>query len=323
MAKKLIRDSVHFSRASFLSAAAEAQAHCALIGVDFWNIVQDNFPVMTDAGGEAYSAFGPDETNLPAVAAEADLGALALVTVYSAETVNQPEGEPLAVPKAVYALVLPAVDEIKTDAKLGNYLQELLAKDLLARARRLARAHDADNTAHPLSRDRISALLQSITARGGDPAKLAFKALFPVLQAVMLSQVGKAVAALKDAKRTADAAALNATYSRQRLNATTLFECLQSVEAAKLHFPGMAQPQWENLLKFAIAYAPKHKVRKPLRAEDGRTTLKDAEGKTLYEENIPAPVSPVPFQVMLETRANAHLANVNMPTFDFSDLMAG
>jgi hypothetical protein len=191
----------------------------------------------------------------------------------------------------------------------------------LARARRLAKAHAADPAANPLTRDRIAALIQAQTTRGGDPAAKAFKALAPVLQAVILSQVDKTVTALKDAKRTADARLLAATFNKQRLNPQTLLECLTSTEAARLHFPSMAQAQWQNLLKFAIAYAPRHKIKRAERDENGRT-LKDAEGKTLYTENIPFPVSPVPFQAMLETRDTATLSATNAPTLDLSDLMA-
>jgi hypothetical protein len=142
------------------------------------------------------------------------------------------------------------------------------------------------------------------------------------LQAVILSQVDKAATAMKNAKRTADARLLTATFNRQRLNAQTLLECLSSTEAAKLHFPSMAQPQWENILRFAVKYAPQHKIRVAQRSEDGKTTIKDAEGKTIYQENVPCPVSPVPFSAMLETRDTAHLTATNAPMLDLSDLMA-
>ena len=321
MSKKIIRDQVFFSKAAALAAVAEAQSHCAAMGLDLWNIVQDNLPTMTD-GDDILATFGPDENNLPTIAADTSTGTLALVTIYSDRTLPQTEGDALAIPKTIYFLSLPNVDEIKADAKLGNYLQDLLAKDLLARARRLAKGHDADPAANPLSRDRIAALIAAQSARGGDPAAKAFKALFPVLQAVILAQVDKAATALKNAKRTADARLLAATFNRQRLNAQTLLECLSSTEAAKLHFPSMAQAQWENILRFAVKYAPAHKIRVAERTEDGKTTVKDAAGKTVYLENVPCPVSPVPFSAMLETRDSAHLNATNAPTLDLSDLMA-
>ena len=323
MAIKLVKDQIFASRTAFLSAAEEARQHFSTIGVDFWDILHDTFPVIIDPEtNETLATLNPDEAGTPFLADNVDLGRLAIVTIYSDKSIPQPEGDAVAVPSAIYCLSLPKFDEIKTDPKLASILSAILDKALLASARKIAKAHAADATANPLTRDRIASLIASQTTRGGDPVAKAFKALFPTLQAVILAQVDKAVATLKSANRHADARLMAATFNRQRLNSQTLFECLSSTDAAKMHFPNMGQTQWQNLLQFAIKYAPQHKIRVAQRAEDGRTTLKDAEGKTIYTENVPFPVSPVPFSSMLETRDAETLAPTNAPELVFTDLTA-
>ena len=321
--KKFIKDQVFESRAEALAAITDAMTNSAAVHIDpnaFWDMLHDNIPGVTDESGELVATFGPDAEGLPAFDEAAETGQLALVTVWSGQPIDQAEGEPLDTPKGIYLLSLPKLEEIVADVKLRPYLSQLLKRDALAKARKMAKQHAEDPAGAPLSRDRIAAMVAAAASRAGNPNATAFKALFPVLQGVLLAVVDKKVTALKEAKQHAPARALAATFSRARLNAKTLEECLSSAEAAKFHFPSMAQPQWENLLRFAVAQAPKHTVRKPEKDEQGKS-VKGEDGKVIYSAPIPAPVSPVPFQAWLETRHETIRSTDDAPSVDLSDIL--
>lgn len=329
MAKKFISDSVFDSRAAALAALAEAHRNMTAAGIaDPWALTLDTLPTVTDDEGNTVSTLSMDGEGLPLITTDDKIGTLALVTVWhdAAQSIPQASGEPLAVPKAVYFLALPDFAEIVGSDKLKDYASALIKRDLLAKARKIAKAHDADADAAPLVRDRIAALIAATASRAGDPAAKAFKALSGVLTAAIVTHVEKHAAALKANGRHADARMLLATYSRSRLNADTLQQCLMSEEAAKRHFPLMAQTQWENLLKFAISWAPKNRVSKIVKNPDGTNAkhIDPATGKeTFIREEVAAPVSPVPFMAWLETRKERTLAPSEAPTVDFSDLLAG
>ena len=144
--------------------------------------------------------------------------------------------------------------------------------------------------------------------------------MFPILQAAFLKQVEAFAANLENAGRKAEAATVKATFSKARFSFNTVMECLKSQEAATVHFPSMKPAQWENLLKFAIAAAPLHKVKRAQRDADGNA-IKGIDGKVIYD-TVAAPVPSVFFQALLETRNETKLDAQQAPSFDFSEMAA-
>ena len=323
MGKKTIRDQVYTTRAEFLTAATEAQDQCAALGVNFWDIVLDNLAVMTDEeSGEQYAAFGPDENNAPTYALD-KLGAHVGLVIQWAESTHdipQAQGGPLARPAAIYCIAMPTIDQIKDNNQLAAYLTEVINKDLLTKSRKVARAHALDSAANPLTHDPVATLLAAAASRGGDVREKAYKAMFPILQAAFLKQVEAFAANLENAGRKAEASTLKATFSKARFSFNTVMECLKSQEAATVHFPSMKPAQWENLLKFAIAAAPLHKVKRAQRDADGNA-IKGIDGKVVYD-TVAAPVPSVFFQALLETRDETKLDAQQAPSFDFSEMAA-
>lgn len=326
MAKKLIRDAVYTGRTAALS---ELNDHIELIrsnfGIDPFDLIRDNLPTVTAADettGEeqTFTGWTPteqggivwDEAILP------QLGTLAVVTIYDGEMKPAPDAEPLAIPVALYILNLPKVSEVIGDERLTDYRSELVTRDMLARARKLAKADHAGTTS--LVRDRVSALLAAAARAGGSPEK-AFDAIFPVLQGLILKNVSAKVEALRNAKQVAKARLVADTFSKSRLNKDTMRDCLSSTSAATLHFPAMPQEQWENLLRVAIAYAPKHRVMKLVKDEAGNTikTTDEAGKERAVREATPAPQSPAIFQTWLDTRAETE-RTPEAVTLDLSDL---
>lgn len=326
-AKKWTTDAVYNTKTEALAALAEAHQNAAATGLsidDCWHITNDNLPLAADENGELSPVLAYDENGQPVILTDDKIGQLALVTIWKeGEGKPQPEGAPLAIPAAFYFLALPDFGEITSNEKLREIARKAINALQLKSARSMAKAHHADKDANPLARDRIAALIAAAQSRAGDPAAKAFKALFPVMQAAILKRVEAQVTNLKDGGRHADARLLAATYSRARLNAQTILDCLMSEDAAKRHFPAMAQTQWENLLKFAIAWAPKHQIAKLVKDEAGSSIMETdpATGKQRAKrENTPAPVSPVPFMAFLESRSERMITPQDAPALDFADM---
>lgn len=331
---KFAKDAVFTSKAAALAHINEIAANSVACGAydslaTLWdtNIIRDNLPTMEEAdeSGETqvYATFGPDEAGQAAIVPETAVGNLAVVTIWSdvaGSELPQAEGAPYARPVAIYLISLPTIAETLEEEKLSGLLNDMLQKASLAAARKLAKAHAKDPETAPIPVDRLSALLAASQSRSGKSANAAFKALFPVIQKSILAVVGNKVEALRAAKDFNNARIVHATFSKARLNAGTLEECLSSAEAAAFHFPSMPQTQWENILKFAIAWAPKHKGAKIVK-DDAGNTIKDADGKAVREE-FAAPQSPVLFQSWLETRNQVSTAP-EAPSVDLSELMAG
>lgn len=311
MARKLITDAIFVSQTVALAALNEARANVSeALNIDIANILRDNLPTITEqdeTGADAiYPIYGVDENTGEIVfdpSAKDAIGTLALVTIYEGE-ITPPEGEPIANPVAVYLLNLPKQSEILADAKLSQYRETLIAKDLLLRARKLAKADYAGTTS--LVRDRIASLIAA-AARAGASAGKAYDAIFPILQGVILNNIAKKVEAAQAAGQHAQARMIRDTFSKARLNKDVLRECLSSTAGAKVHFPAMPQAQWETLLRFGISWAPKHQVARPVKDEAGNNVKEITEdGKErVVRELKPMPQSPAIFQQWLDTRDEA------------------
>lgn len=323
MSKKLFTDAVYVSRTVALSALAERIQNIASqfpTIADPLDLIRDNLPTVTDDDGTYSSltlAFDPGTgTALAEIPAEIEAGTLAIVTHYGSETQPRQEGEPLAVPTAVYVLSLPSMPEMLASAKVRPIVEGILSKALLASARKIAKM-DADGTA-PLSRDRVSALVSAATT-STTSIESAWRMLFPIIQAAILDNVAKKAAAFDAAGRKADKRNLEATYNRARLDRVTLKSCLSSEQAARVLFPAMPQIQWENILRFAITYAPRYQHKTAILNDDG-TKRKDEHGKILYTRVL-KPQSPAIFQQWLDTRSQqiADVADSVSFTFDGMD----
>lgn len=325
MSKKLFTDAIHVSRTVALAALRTQLENIAgqfPTIPDPTELVRDNFPTVTDDEGTYSSltlAFDPDYCMASAeVPSDTDLGTIAIVTHYSTTAEQpRPEGEPLAVPTAVYVLSLPSMPEMLASAKTRPIVETILGKALLGAARKIAKM-DADGTA-PLARDRVSALITAST-RSASSIESAFKLLFPVIQAAILDNVAKKAAALEAAGRKADKRHLEATFNRARLDRVSLKSCLSSEQGARVLFPAMPQTQWDNILRFAIAYAPRYQHKVAVLNDDG-TKRKDEHGKIIYTREH-KPQSPAIFQQWLDTRAQ-QIADVNdAASFTFEDMNA-
>jgi hypothetical protein len=320
-----ITDSVHATRAAALAAFSDAMAAIkSNQGIDdneFWNgLVIDNLPTIID-NGDQLATFGPDANGLPEISTAAgELGHLAIVTIWNSDiTITQPTGLPLQTVSAIYLLQLPTIAEITTNGKLGAILNRLVSKAYLTAARVMAKDHAKDPKTAPLNRDRISALISATTTRAGKGPEEAFKALYPVLVALILRTVEQKYNALIAAGQTARAKNVAATFSKARLNIEALRQCLQSADAARDNFPSMPQDQWTALLKIAIEQAPKHTAKVVIKDDNGQPIL-DAEGKRTYNR-IPAPQSPLFFQICLETR-DTFVLDLAQDSINFDDMLA-
>lgn len=328
MARKIVTDQVFISITPAFSALNEARANVReTLGIDITEILKDNLPTISEqdeSGAEqVFPAYGLDPDSGDIIldeTAKDQIGSLALVTLYDGEMAPASgEGEPVAIPVAVYLLNLPKMPEILADSKLTQYREQLILNDLKLRARKMAKADNAGTS--PLLRDRISALIAA-SARGGSNQARAYDAIFPVLQAVILQNISAKVEQAQQAGQHAQARIIRDTFSKSRLNKATLMECLSSAAGAKLHFPAMPQAQWEQLLRLAIAWAPKHQVAKLVKDEAGQTVkITDPEtGKEKAKRVLePAPQSPAIFQQWLDTRNEAQAADPGF-TIDLTDM---
>ena len=259
-----------------------------VFAIDAWEMVNSNWPNVETTDAEGNAALEPifliseDETSAEITPEHAHLiGTVAIVTLYNAtQTLPAPDGEgpELAIPTGIYLLNLPKMSEIIGDGKLAEYREELIKRDLLARARKTARLHSTDGKA--LLENRMSALLAVAgrTSSGGE--EKAFKIMFPALQGIIITQVSKMAERLKGAKQFGKARALIATYSKDRLNQNNMRLCFASATTAEALFPAMPQEQWEALLKLAIKSAGSFTVRPIVKGEDGKN-LKDDEGNVI------------------------------------------
>lgn len=332
--KTFISDEVFLSPSAALTALSEALNKCALFGIDGPALLRDNLPTepaQDDAGNTVdYSVLNlmdnseatPDAPILAFVPDEprAALGAMALVTLWDksdAAAIKQEQGDALARPVGIYLLHLPTFKELTTSAKLQDFLHKTVNAALLSTARKIAKA-DAAGTS-PLVRDRITALINAQTNTAAK-AEAAFAAMFTTVQSAILGQINAKAEALKAAGHAAKARALLATFPRARLDKPTLKACLSSEEAAKLFFPTLPQTQWENILRFCIAYAPKFKAKVRAKDADGNQ-IKDAEGKIVYHIE-PKPLPTTIFQQWLDTRKERLAETPDDATFTFDGLDA-
>lgn len=328
MARKLASDAIHLSATPALAALTEYRNNLFTETqgeIDLLSILRDNLPTVTgqdETGQDAvFSVYGlDDETGAFVLDGDnaPDLGSLAIVTLYDGEIAAQ-EGEPLARPVAVYLLNLPKISEAINDERLATYRENLIARDYLARARSIAKADYTGNS--PLIRDRIAALIAA-SSRGGSKIGKAYDAIFPVLQGAILRNITAKAKALAEAGQHGQARLIRDTFSKARLNKQTLQECLSSAAAAKMHFAGMPQAQWVNLLKIAIAWAPKHQVQKIVKDEAGNNvkTIDAETGKErVIRELVAAPQSPAIFQQWLDTRDETEAKAPDM-ALDLGDL---
>jgi len=237
--------------------------------------------------------------------------------------VEQGAGESLKSIKALYILALPTIQALRNSPKLREYMDSLLARDTLQKARIIARKMATGADGFTLVVDPVGMFLAATSSAASREA--AFTRMWTFLQAYMLRVADKTVAALKARGDHGNAGMVKATFSRMRLNKATLRACLSSQGAAAHYFPTMVNKnpeagpeglQWDSLLKMLITRAPEHKVRKLVKDSAGNKVL-DAEGKPTYEI-VPAPQSPAIFSYWLENRyAETEAPEVENVTVDF------
>jgi len=328
MSRKLYTDTVH------LSPEAAATAFGAIITDPLFMAGQDPAALIRSnitSADPDLPPFGFDEeTNAFAFTDPAALGSVAIVIHYKDKTtpgalIPRPEGEPILAPAALYLINLPKPGEILTSAKLESFRQAMISARLLSAARKLAKA-DAAGTA-PLVSDRIAALL-SASLTTAKSAEAAFTVLFPRIQAAILTRAREVAEQLAAKKMVKQARQFRDTYSPARLNREIMRECFASAEAAEYYFPAMPQQQWEQLLRFAIALAPKFRLAVPVKdPETGKSArqINPATGKEeIIREIVDKPQSPAIFQQWLSTRADARFdASADAgATLDFSGMTA-
>lgn len=334
MSKKLFSDAVFTSATAALhelqtrmTTAAEYFPH-----LDPLSILATNIPdtMAQDENGASLTlpALGLDANGVIVLTDPASAGTLALVTLYTTASQPQPEGEPLAIPDAIYLVNLPSHAELASAPALHEYRAALFNRAMLSAARKLAKTHhenrktdEAGNVTYgrAMATDRLAALISTV-ARGANADLLAFKVMFPVLQQVMLTQAAKTAETLKVKGRAGDAKLVLATFSKARLSAETLKACLSSRIAAENHFASMKQEQWAHLLDYAIRLAPACPVRVMQRGPDNKP-LKNAEGKTIYETRKTALSSTI-FQTWKDTRDAVTLATAGTEGLTFDGLTA-
>jgi hypothetical protein len=284
-----------------------AQTMADTFAIDLADLLRTNIPGMKETDPETgeemeYPAIGLDEAGLIQIAADpASLGALALVISYGPETdfvQPDPEAAPMAVPRAVYLLNLPSVADMFGNAKLAEARDDLMRRHLVAAARKIVR-EDEKGTA-PLVVDRIAALL-TVTGRGGaNKLEEAYAVMFRAIQHLVLGQAKTLAKRLRDQNQHAKARDVEHVFTASRFNKANVKASFQSRAAAEYHFPTLPQAQWENLLRAAIAAAPKFSPLVPVRDAEGKL-VKDAEGKTVTQQ-VQKPQSPAIFQQWLATR---------------------
>lgn len=317
MSKKLYSDAVFFATGAALASLSATLADAsAIFGTDPGSILRHNLPAVIehDEAGNAIEgpAIGYDAAGNLAIVEAERIGSLALIYHYADKAapnsaVPNPtgEGEPLLRPTAIYLINLPKPAELWTSPKLNAWREETAKRQLLAAARKLAKGEAEGKTV--LVADRIGALLTAAARSTGSSAEKSFTIMFPFIQGAILARVAQITEQLKAAKRFGPARAFEATYSRARLNRDTLREVFASVEAAEYHFPQMPQDQWNTMLKFAIARAPKFAVNVIVKDEAGKS-LKHINPETGKEEvareRKELALSPAIFEQWLATRAD-------------------
>ena len=332
MGKKFASDTVYTTPAAAMRGFNETIAAMAtnFPGLDPLSIAHTNLSnVLTPNPDDPtqvieVSPLSFDTDNRLTLTDPTKAGTLATVILYGTGTIPQTEGEPLAIPEAVYLVNLPTYAEIATAPGLHEYREKLFARALLTAARNTAKAHHANRKqdgegnvtfARPMQADRIAALLATLS-RSANSELAAYKVAFPALQSVIIKQADATAEALKARGRSADAKVILATYSKARLSSDTLRQCFSSAAAAKVHFPGMAQEQWEKLISYAITkLAPACPVRVLVKDAEGNT-VKDAEGKNTYRTDR-VQINPAIFEHWQRTRAEVTLADQSEAlTFD-------
>lgn len=237
--------------------------------------------------------------------------AIVAVAVWADETtgvIAQEEGEPLKRIQALYILSLPTTAQALASGQLKEYVAALLERDLLAKARGIAKKMEVGADGFTLVADPVGMFLAATTKAAS--RETAYNRMWTTLQAIMLKVADGTVQALKARGNHSDARQVQATFARSRLNKETLKACLSSHEAASYHFPTMVttdpetgaqtSPQWDALIKKLLSHAPKHAVRKIIKDADGQPIL-DLEGNKTYDR-VAAPQSPAIFAYWLENR---------------------
>ncbi len=330
-AKKLFADAGFIASAAALSRLDAMRAELAeTFQLELFSILQTNLPSPgkyedgTDApaiglgeidGREAIQLTSPD-----------DAGTLFIVTRYADPTSPggtyqpDPTKAPLAVPQSVYLVNLPRVDELETSKRLATYRQDLILRDMLSRARAIAKGHAIDG--RPLIADRVQALIAAAAAKKGP--EISFKLMHKAIAGALLKQVQAAAQRLKDAGKASSAAQLLATYSKERLSFDTMSECFASAEAAKAMFPAMPQDQWVKLLDVAIKLAERCPFQEALKGPDGKS-VKDDAGKVVYRI-VHRTLSPEIYLTWKQTRDQTRFIPeaeaVTLPDLDIASLMA-
>lgn len=330
-AKKLFADAGFIASAACLARLDAMRAEMAeTFQLELFSILHSNLPSPGNYDdGTPAPAVGIGEIDGREAIQLTDpnaAGTLFIVTRYADPTsqggVYQPDPTkaPLAVPQAVYLINLPRVDELETSKRLADYRQDLILRDMLSRARAIAKGHAIDG--RPLIADRIQALIAAAAAKKGP--ELSFKLMHKQIAGALLKQVQAAAQRLKDAGKASSAAQLLATYSKERLSFDTMSECFASAEAAKAMFPAMPQDQWVKLLDVAIKLAERCPFHEAIKGSDGKS-VKGDDGKVQYRI-VYRSLSPEIFLTWKQTRDQTrHIPEaeaVTLPDLDIAALMS-
>ena len=319
MTKKLYKDAIFVSHETAANELATMRANIAeVFGTDILTTegaFKTNLPNV-EIDGETFPALGLDEENNLVFSDPESIGNLGLVTIYEGEARPDPEQPPLAVPRVVYLVNLPTTHELTTDKKLSGYLEALVKKDQLTRARAIAK-RDHEQKA-PLVADRVAQLIAAAASTSGNATEKAYRVMFPTLQNMIVKQATSAADRMKQAGKAAQARMILAVYSRQRVSRDTLKECFQSAEAAAHHFPQMPQEQWITILRAAAQLAPSCPVSTIVKDDEGNT-VKDAEGKAVRKVERVA-LSPAFFLDCIATRDQRALELDEAPAISFEGM---
>lgn len=202
------------------------------------------------------------------------IGTLATIIHYTTATVPQQEGAPLLIPETIYLINLPTEAEILTSPKLAKHRETLITTHQLAAAKKLA-AMDAQGKPG-FQIDRIGALMAAAARSSASSLEASYRAMHGFIRGTIQNQVNALADRLTQTKQFQKRKELLTAFSSERLSRDMLKQVFSSAGAAEYYFPQMAQAQWENILRYAAASAPKFRVAR---------IVKDTEGKALKRIN--------------------------------------
>lgn len=250
---------------------------------------------------------------------------LVLVAIHSDDETIETESGPIDAVERLFLLELPSNKVLLSNPKLAQYRDELLRAQTLKAGRSLARKIHKGETSEAVT-DPITAFITAMTRR--DSAEKAFDRMHSWVQLVLLTKAQQHAARLKENGQHANARAVLTTFSRGRLSRINVRACLVSQESAASFFPALVNKDpnkgpeglaWDNLLDQLIKQAPKHKIKRSRKDENGKT-IKGEDGKVVYDF-IDSPQDPTWFLRVKDTRYDTEGSVTD--DLDLSSIMFG